>query len=212
MIDVDLHDIGCDHYAAAGQKWLLAGTGTGLVYVKQDVQDQIHPLMGADGSEQDGQWVTRSWREYGDTVKRFAMDQGIEVLQPATLKDPDTVAQIAAFEPDILVVAAYGLILPQNVLDIPKKGCLNVHASLLPRWRGAASSTRWRVRGGPPFTESLSSPSSPLTSRAAVTGPSTDRNRVSLRGASRRGTGAPVTTSWLPSGAILTTARLSRSR
>ena len=57
MIDVDLHDIGCDHYAAAGQKWLLAGTGTGLVYVKQDVQDQIHPLMGADGSERDGQWV-----------------------------------------------------------------------------------------------------------------------------------------------------------
>ncbi len=57
MIDVNCHDIGCDHYAAAGQKWLLAGTGTGLVYVKQDVQDQIHPLMGADGSERDGQWV-----------------------------------------------------------------------------------------------------------------------------------------------------------
>ena len=57
MIDVNCHDIGCDHYAAAGQKWLLAGTGTGLVYVKQDVQDEIHPLMGADGSERDGQWV-----------------------------------------------------------------------------------------------------------------------------------------------------------
>ena len=80
----------------------------------------------------------RGKRLTASPVKRFAMDQGIEVLQPATLKDPDTVAQIAAFEPDILVVAAYGLILPQNVLDIPKKGCLNVHASLLPRWRGAA--------------------------------------------------------------------------
>jgi methionyl-tRNA formyltransferase len=80
----------------------------------------------------------RGKRLTASPVKQFALEQGIEVLQPATLKDPDTVAQIAAFEPDILVVAAYGLILPQNVLDIPKKGCLNVHASLLPRWRGAA--------------------------------------------------------------------------
>jgi methionyl-tRNA formyltransferase len=71
-------------------------------------------------------------------VKQFALEQGIEVLQPATLKDPEAVAQIAAFESDILVVAAYGLLLPQNVLDIPTRGCLNVHASLLPRWRGAA--------------------------------------------------------------------------
>jgi methionyl-tRNA formyltransferase len=80
----------------------------------------------------------RGKRLTASPVKRFAVDQDIEVLQPVTLKDPGTVAQIAAFNPDILVVAAYGLILPQNVLDIPKKGCLNVHASLLPRWRGAA--------------------------------------------------------------------------
>ena len=80
----------------------------------------------------------RGKRLTASPVKQFALEQGIEVLQPATLKDPDTVAQIAAFEPDILVVAAYGLILPQNVLDIPKNGCLNVHASLLPRWLGAA--------------------------------------------------------------------------
>jgi methionyl-tRNA formyltransferase len=71
-------------------------------------------------------------------VKQFALAQGIEVLQPLTLKDPDEAAKLAAFEPDILVVAAYGLILPQDVLDIPTHGCLNVHASLLPRWRGAA--------------------------------------------------------------------------
>lgn len=57
MIALDFHDIGCDHYAAAGQKWLLAGTGTGLGYFKRDVQDQIRPLMGADGREEDGQWV-----------------------------------------------------------------------------------------------------------------------------------------------------------
>jgi methionyl-tRNA formyltransferase len=71
-------------------------------------------------------------------VKQFALEQGIEVLQPKTLKDPEEAAKLAAFEPDILVVAAYGLILPQDVLDIPTHGCLNVHASLLPRWRGAA--------------------------------------------------------------------------
>lgn len=71
-------------------------------------------------------------------VKQFALEQGIEVLQPATLKDPEEAAKVAAYDPDILIVAAYGLILPQDVLDIPSRGCLNVHASLLPRWRGAA--------------------------------------------------------------------------
>ena len=80
----------------------------------------------------------RGKRLTASPVKQFALERGIEVLQPATLKDPDTIKQVAAFEPDILVVAAYGLILPQSVLDIPTKGCLNVHASLLPRWRGAA--------------------------------------------------------------------------
>jgi len=80
----------------------------------------------------------RGKRVTASPVKQFALDHGIEVLQPVTLKDPGTVAQIAALQPDILVVAAYGLILPQSVLDIPARGCVNVHASLLPRWRGAA--------------------------------------------------------------------------
>ncbi|MFC1659993.1 aminotransferase class V-fold PLP-dependent enzyme [Gemmatimonadota bacterium] len=57
MIALDFHDLGCDHYAAAGQKWLLAGSGTGLGYFKQEIQDQIHPLMGPDGHEEDGKWV-----------------------------------------------------------------------------------------------------------------------------------------------------------
>jgi selenocysteine lyase/cysteine desulfurase len=57
MVQVDCHDLGCDHYAAAGQKWLLAGTGTGLGYFSETVQNQIHPLMGADGHEEDGVWV-----------------------------------------------------------------------------------------------------------------------------------------------------------
>ena len=57
MIALDFHDMGCDHYAAAGQKWLLAGTGTGLAFFRNETQDQIRPLMGADGHEEDGQWV-----------------------------------------------------------------------------------------------------------------------------------------------------------
>ena len=71
-------------------------------------------------------------------VKEFASSENIPVWQPGTLKDPQVVADLAALEPDVMVVAAYGLILPQSVLDIPRAGCLNVHASLLPRWRGAA--------------------------------------------------------------------------
>ena len=71
-------------------------------------------------------------------VKNFASEHSIPVWQPASLKDPDVVAQITVVKPDLIVVAAYGLILPQAVLDIPTHGCINVHASLLPRWRGAA--------------------------------------------------------------------------
>jgi methionyl-tRNA formyltransferase len=71
-------------------------------------------------------------------VKRYALERGIAVQQPASLRDARAVANFAALDPDLLVVAAYGLILPQDVLDVPRHGCLNVHASVLPRWRGAA--------------------------------------------------------------------------
>ena len=80
----------------------------------------------------------RGKRLSASPVKRFALEQDIDVLQPETLRDADVVAELAALSPDIMIVAAYGLILPQDVLDIPQHGCLNVHASLLPRWRGAA--------------------------------------------------------------------------
>ena len=71
-------------------------------------------------------------------VKKFAVSRGIPVWQPETLREPGIVEQIADVEPDLMIVAAYGLLLPQAVLDIPRHGCVNVHASLLPRWRGAA--------------------------------------------------------------------------
>ncbi len=71
-------------------------------------------------------------------VKQFATSNDIPVLQPSTLRDADVLTELAALKPDLMIVAAYGLILPQEALDLPTHGCLNVHASVLPRWRGAA--------------------------------------------------------------------------
>ena len=71
-------------------------------------------------------------------VKQLALEHNIVVMQPPTLRAPEAQADLAALQPDLLVVVAYGLILPQVVLDIPRLGCINSHASLLPRWRGAA--------------------------------------------------------------------------
>ncbi len=71
-------------------------------------------------------------------VKRFAQERSLPVFQPRTLRDQAAQAQLAALGPDIIVVAAYGLILPKALLDLPPHGCINVHASLLPLYRGAA--------------------------------------------------------------------------
>jgi methionyl-tRNA formyltransferase len=71
-------------------------------------------------------------------VKQLALRHGLAVHQPVSLKTAEARAPIAAAAPDVMVVAAYGLLLPQAVLDMPRLGCLNIHASLLPRWRGAA--------------------------------------------------------------------------
>ena len=71
-------------------------------------------------------------------VKQCALKHGLHVEQPLKLRDPAQIEHLATFKPDVMVVVAYGLILPQAVLDIPRLGCINIHASLLPRWRGAA--------------------------------------------------------------------------
>lgn len=71
-------------------------------------------------------------------VKECAEKLGIPVFQPQTLKDPDIIAGLADLKPDVIVVIAYGRILPKAILDIPRYGCLNVHGSLLPAYRGAA--------------------------------------------------------------------------
>jgi methionyl-tRNA formyltransferase len=71
-------------------------------------------------------------------VKRLALEHGLPVYQPASISKPDVVEQLRQLAPDVGVIAAYGQILRQPVLDVPRLGLLNVHASLLPRWRGAA--------------------------------------------------------------------------
>jgi len=71
-------------------------------------------------------------------VKKAAITRGLPVLQPVSLKKAEVLAQLADLHPDVIVVAAFGLILPQSVLDIPRYGCLNIHPSLLPRFRGAS--------------------------------------------------------------------------
>ncbi len=82
-------------------------------------------------------------------VKQVALGLDLPVFQPATLKTPEAQAALRAADADVMVVAAYGLILPQAVLDLPRFGCLNIHASLLPRWRGAAPIQRAILAGDP---------------------------------------------------------------
>lgn len=80
-------------------------------------------------------------------VKVYAMEQGIPVYQPATLKGEEFASLLEELDPELLVVAAYGKILPKNVLDYPKHGCVNVHGSLLPEYRGAAPMQRAIMEG-----------------------------------------------------------------
>ena len=80
----------------------------------------------------------RGRRLTAGAVKQAALALNLPVLQPESLRPPSVQAELAAFGADVMVVAAYGLILPKAVLALPRCGCLNIHASLLPRWRGAA--------------------------------------------------------------------------
>jgi methionyl-tRNA formyltransferase len=80
-------------------------------------------------------------------VKVLAENMGLAVAQPATLRDPELKAALRHLAPEVMVVAAYGLLLPREVLSLPRWGCLNIHASLLPRWRGAAPIQRAILAG-----------------------------------------------------------------
>ncbi len=71
-------------------------------------------------------------------VKEVALEEGIPVQQPVSFREAGAVEDLAAYRPDLMVVVAYGLLLPESVLTVPRLGCVNIHASILPRWRGAA--------------------------------------------------------------------------
>ncbi|MBT8137106.1 MAG: methionyl-tRNA formyltransferase [Gammaproteobacteria bacterium] len=85
---------------------------------------------------------------YSD-IKQLALHLGLPLQQPESLRDDQAQETLRQLDPDLMIVAAYGLILPQAVLDIPRLGCVNVHASLLPRWRGAAPVQRAMLAGDP---------------------------------------------------------------
>ena len=91
--------------------------------------------------------ASRGMRLKPSAVKTLALAHGLPVAQPPTLKDPMEQTRLRTAGTDAMVVAAYGLILPQAVLDIPRLGCFNIHASLLPRWRGAAPIQRALLAG-----------------------------------------------------------------
>ncbi len=84
---------------------------------------------------------------HASPVKRRALERGLTVHQPVSFKSPEALAALRGLELDALVVVAYGLILPQAALDVPRLGCINIHASLLPRWRGAAPIQRALLAG-----------------------------------------------------------------
>ena len=89
----------------------------------------------------------RGMRFASSAVAQAAQRHDIALLKPASLKQGETASQLRAIRPEVMVVAAYGLLLPAPVLEIPARGCLNIHASLLPRWRGAAPIQRALLAG-----------------------------------------------------------------
>jgi methionyl-tRNA formyltransferase len=121
---------------ADGLRVVYFGTPDFAVPTLERLLASSHHVVGVvtqpDRPRGRGQKVTVS------PVKRLAADHGLPVLQPTNLRTDDALAALRALQPDIGVVAAYGRLLPQAVLDLPPRGLINVHASLLPRWRGAA--------------------------------------------------------------------------
>ncbi|MBK8535001.1 MAG: methionyl-tRNA formyltransferase [Candidatus Competibacteraceae bacterium] len=129
----------------AAPRLLFAGTPEFAVPSAQAVLDSGYPLTAV--YTQPDRPAGRGRQPRASPVKAWALAAGIPVYQPATLRDPAVQAELAVLAPDLLIVAAYGLILPPAVLAIPRLGCVNVHASLLPRWRGAAPIQRALLAG-----------------------------------------------------------------
>ncbi len=115
---------------------LFAGTPEFAALHLQALIDSPHQVVGV--YTQPDRPAGRGKKLTASPVKLLAQEHQIAVEQPASLKDSDAQQQLASYDADIMVVVAYGLILPQPVLNTPRLGCINVHGSLLPRWRGAA--------------------------------------------------------------------------
>lgn len=126
-------------------KLIFAGTPEFAAQALQAIVDAGHEV--ALVLSQPDRPAGRGMTLQASPVKKLALEKGIEVFQPLSLKDAAAQAKIAAVGAEVMVVAAYGLILPQVVLDMPRFGCLNIHASLLPRWRGAAPIQRALLAG-----------------------------------------------------------------
>jgi methionyl-tRNA formyltransferase len=115
---------------------VFAGTPEFSVPALQALHDAGHSIVAV--YTQPDRPAGRGRALASSAVKQRALALGLPVEQPVTLKAAHVQAHLASYAPDLMVVVAYGLILPQAVLDIPRLGCLNIHGSLLPRWRGAA--------------------------------------------------------------------------
>jgi methionyl-tRNA formyltransferase len=124
---------------------IFAGTPEFAVPCLQMLLDSEHEICAV--YTQPDRPAGRGRKLQPSPVKELALTAGIPVYQPLTLKTDEDLQQISALNADLMVVVAYGVILTQAVLDAPKRGCINVHASLLPRWRGAAPIQRALMAG-----------------------------------------------------------------
>ena len=126
-------------------KIIFAGTPEFAVPCLQMLLDSGHEICAV--YTQPDRPAGRGRKLQPGPVKELALTAGVPVFQPLTMKTSEDLQQISAFNADLMVVVAYGMILTQAVLDVPKLGCINVHASLLPRWRGAAPIQRSLMAG-----------------------------------------------------------------
>jgi methionyl-tRNA formyltransferase len=129
----------------SGLRVAFAGTPDFALPAFHALAGSRHPLVGV--LTQPDRPKGRGRQLAASPVKLAALQRGVPVSQPVTLKTEADRADLAAWQPDVLVVVAYGLILPRAALDLPRLGCVNIHASLLPRWRGAAPIQRAILAG-----------------------------------------------------------------
>ncbi|MGD1982355.1 MAG: methionyl-tRNA formyltransferase [Chromatiaceae bacterium] len=127
------------------QRLIFAGTPDFSVPPLRALLDSQHEVVAV--YTQPDRPAGRGRKLSPSPVKEVALDAGLPVYQPANLKDPAAVEELAALRPDLMIVVAYGLLLPPAVLDTPRLGCVNIHASVLPRWRGAAPIQRAVLAG-----------------------------------------------------------------